>query len=130
MARERSNERSDPESHQQGKIATQPRVSQQDGHDIFVRAHTSVRAENRRRKPWVRKWPRHCLIFDTETTVDTIQDLNFGVYRRCELVRETYRCVAEGIFYRDDIAKSDLELLQRYSINPKTSPSIEHFPAP
>jgi hypothetical protein len=98
--------------------------------DIFVRAHTSVRTKNQRDRRWVTKWPRHCLIFDTETTLDPLQTLNFGVYRRCELVGGKYLCVAEGIFYRDDLPKRELKLLQQYKINPRTLPPIEYFPAP
>jgi hypothetical protein len=98
--------------------------------DIFVRAHTSVRAKNQRDPRWARKWPTHCLIIDSETTLDPLQSLNFGVYRRCKLVRGKYLCVAEGIFYRDDLPKRELKLLQRYRINPETLPAIEYFPAP
>src|ERR1700730_691359 len=95
-------------------IGSQRDKSEQVHHAIFVRAHTSVRTKNRsdrRRSP---KWPEHCLIFDTETTLDSIQKLNFGAYRRCKLVGDKYVCEAEGIFYRDDLPQSQMKLLQRY----------------
>jgi len=95
-----------------------------------VRAHTRVRTKSGRDRRWSAKWPKHCLIFDTETTLDPTQKLNFGAYRRCVLVDDEYRCLQEGIFYRDDLPGSQAELLKRYRENPKTLPSIELFPAP
>src|SRR5262249_54022119 len=71
----------------------------------------------------------HCLIFDTETTLDSLQKLNFGSYRRCKLVGDKYLCVEEGLFYRDDLPKKQVKLLEEYKINPKTLPSIELFPS-
>jgi len=50
-----------------------------------VRAHTSVRKKVATDRRWSPKWPEYCLIFDTETTLDTAQKLNFGTYRRCKL---------------------------------------------
>src|SRR5215831_4742494 len=84
--------------------------SQQERHDIFVRAHTRVRTRIGRDRRWSAKWPRHCLIFDTETTLDPTQKLNFGTYRRCVRVDDEYRCLQEGIFYRDDLPGSQAEL--------------------
>src|SRR5580704_13515464 len=101
----------------------------QEHHDIFVRAHTSVHAKNAWDKRWSPKWPKHCLIFDTETTLDPAQKLNFGAYRRCKLVGSKYVCVAEGIFHRDDVSEADLKLLQEYRSNPPTLAAVEHFPA-
>jgi hypothetical protein len=110
-------------------IVTTIDLPEQDRHDIFVRAHTRVRKKDARDRRWSPKWPKYCLIFDTETTLDTAQKLNFGTYRRCQLTRNKYVCVAEGILYRDDLPKSQLKLLQRYKNNPSTIPSIELFPA-
>jgi len=109
------------------KKENKPRL---EGHAIFVRAHASVRTKNQHDRRSSPKWPKYCLIFDTETTLDPIQKLNFGTYRRCKLVGNKYDCVAEGIFYRDDLPKFQVKLLQRYKRNPKTLPSIEYFPAP
>ena len=97
--------------------------------DIFVRAHTRVRPKD----PWDRRraptWPPHCLIFDTETTLDPAQTLNFGVFRRCELVGSKYLCVTEGLFHRDDLSKTELRLMQRHAANPPTLAAAEYFPA-
>lgn len=104
-------------------------ISNQECHDIFVRAHTSVRTRKQRDRRWSPKWPEYCLIFDTETTLDPIQKLNFGTYRRCKLVGHKYLFAEEGIFYRDDLPASQVQLLERYKLKPKTLPSIELFPA-
>jgi hypothetical protein len=109
-------------------IASVESASVQQAHEIFVRAHTSVCTKDPRDRRWSPKWPKYCLIFDTETTLDSIQKLNFGTYRRCKLEGDTYLCEAEGIFYRDDVTESELKLLQRYKINPATLPPIEVFP--
>jgi hypothetical protein len=111
------------------QLKTKRNNSQQERHDIFVRAHTSVRAKNAWDKRWSPKWPKHCLIFDTETTLDPAQRLNFGAFRRCKLVGFKYVCVAEGIFHRDDASEADLQLLQKYRSNPPTLAGVEHFPA-
>ncbi len=105
-------------------------MSEQESPEIFVRAHTIVRTKkNARDRRWSPKWPKYCLIFDTETTLDPTQKLNFGAYRRCQRVGDKYICVAEGIFYKDDLPERKLKLVQRYKSNPKTLPSIEVFPA-
>ncbi len=97
--------------------------------DIFVRAHTSVRTKTAWDRGWSPKWPRHCLIFDAETTLDPAQKLNFGAFRRCKLVGSRYVCVQEGIFHRDDVTDAHRNVLQRYQSNPPTLPEIEYFPA-
>jgi hypothetical protein len=98
-------------------------------HDIFVRAHTSARTKPASDRRWSPKWPNHCLIFDTETTLDPAQKLNLGAFRRCKLVGSKYVCVAEGIFHRDDVTKGQSKILQRYKSDPPTLPEIEYFPA-
>jgi DNA polymerase type B, organellar and viral len=98
-------------------------------HDIFVRAHTSVRTKTASDRRWSPKWPTHCLIFDTETTLDPAQKLNFGAFRRCKLVGSRYVCVAEGVFHRDDVTNAQSSVLQRYKNDPPNLPEIEHFPA-
>src|SRR5215469_6106642 len=111
------------------EVVSSENSSNQERHDIFVRAHTRVRTRIGRDRRWSAKWPRYCLIFDTETTLDPAQKLNFGIYRRCVLVDEEYLCLQEGIFYRDDLRGSRLKWLDRYRRNPKTLASIETFPA-
>lgn len=103
--------------------------SKQERHDIFVRAHIPARMKNAWDRRWSPKWPRHCLIFDTETTLDPAQTLTFGVFRRCKLVGSKYLCVKEGIFYGDDVSKLELQLLQRYKNNPHMLSAAEYFPA-
>jgi hypothetical protein len=98
-------------------------------HDIYVRAHTPVKAK----KPWDRlrssKWPRYCLVFDTETTVDPKQKLTFGCYRRCQMEADGYRCIEEGLFYADDLRQSDVRTLEEYISDKKNAASVEQFPA-
>src|SRR5580704_1822395 len=103
------------------RLARTGTIREPERHDIFVRAHTSVRSESdyHRGSP---KWPRHCLIFDTETALDTAQQLNFGAFRRCKLVGSKYVCVAEGIFHRDELTKAEANALQRYKDDPPTFP--------
>jgi hypothetical protein len=62
--------------------------------------------------------------------LDPAQKLSFGSFRRCVLVGDKYRCLHEGIFYRDDLPGSQVKLLEQYRRNPKTISSIELFPAP
>ncbi len=53
-------------------------------------------------------WPENVLVFDTETTTDEIQKLTFGSYRHCVWQDDgTLVCLEEGIFYGDDISRSD-----------------------
>lgn len=52
---------------------------------------------------------RHILVFDTETTTDTAQNLTFGCFRIYEL-REDGRVLAlieEGLLYQDDLPERD-----------------------
>src|SRR5580692_10920910 len=86
-------------SSRRGRLAEDEAVERK-GNDIFVRAHTSVRTKTAWDRGWSPKWPRHCLIFDAETTIDPTQKLNFGAFRRCKLVGSRYVCVEEGIFHR------------------------------
>jgi hypothetical protein len=48
-------------------------------------------------------WPRRVLFFDTETTTDPTQTLNFGSYRKCRMIGAKYVCVEEGFFYADEL---------------------------
>src|SRR5881628_1398407 len=58
---------------------------------------------------------RHILTFDTETTTDTTQALNFGSWRIYELTAKGYlRAISEeGLFYADDLPERDPEGLSR-----------------
>src|SRR5262249_12194935 len=56
------------------------------------------------------QWPRspNVLVFDTETTTDAAQALNFGVYRVCCWTGDsTLAPEQEGLFYADDLPERD-----------------------
>jgi hypothetical protein len=91
--------------------------------------HTSVSTKTASDRRWSPKWPRHCLIFDTETTLDPAQKFNSGAFRRCKLVGSGFVCVAEGIFHRDDVTNAQSNAAQRYKSDPPSLPQIEHIPA-
>ena len=102
-------------------------ITRQEQQDIFVRAHSRVRTKDSLDRRWSPAWPEQCLIFDTETTLDPAQKLNFGVYRRCKLVGHKYLCVEEGIFYREDATPTVLKILERYRRSERAE--IHHFPS-
>jgi hypothetical protein len=104
-------------------------MEQPERHDIFVRAHTPVRTKAKWKRQGAHTWPEYCLVFDTETTIDTSQKLNFGCYRRCRLDGDNYRCIEEGLFYADRLPSEDLDVLDEYKRTEKNSPAIEWFPA-
>jgi hypothetical protein len=98
-------------------------------HDVYVRAHTPVRPKKEWDRKWSEKWPRYCLIWDTETRVDAKQKLTFGCYRRCVLNGYGYRCIEEGVFYADDLPQNDVAILGKYRDDKRNIASIESFPA-
>ncbi len=57
-------------------------------HDLYLRAHvvasgdTKQQAEQSKERP-PKLWLEFALIWDTETTLDLEQTLNFGVWRFC-----------------------------------------------
>jgi hypothetical protein len=58
------------------------------------------------------RYPRHWLIFDTETTTDTAQRLLMGCWRLCRTDdtdphRPRLECLEEGLFYPDDLNQWD-----------------------
>src|SRR6267378_1964086 len=101
-------------------------------HDIFVRAHTVVSEKRRPERHLPTRWPDDVLVIDTETTVDTAQRLNFGVYRLCKLGTWGYQTVEEGLFYADDLDKAQLNVLEHFIEDPKNLPCIDikRFPPP
>jgi len=101
-------------------------------HDIFVRAHTVVPEKKQPQRSSPAKWPDDVLVFDTETTLDTAQKLNFGVYRRCKLGPVGYQCVEEGLFYADDLDIAQRKVLEHFVDDPKTFPQLDvkMFPPP
>lgn len=87
-------------------------------HDIRVRAHTVVSQKESRPNRLTRtapaKWPDELLVFDTETTIDSHQELTFGAFRRCKLSSDGYVSVSEGLFHTDDLAVSQLDILKQF----------------
>ncbi len=101
-------------------------------HDIFVRAHTVIPEKKGPDRQPTAKWPKDVLVIDTETTLDTVQQLTFGVYRRSKLGPSGYECAEEGLFYADDIDAAQLNVLERFIEGPRNSPQIDlkRFPPP
>lgn len=90
-------------------------------HDLYLRAHIVVSGDTsnaekqsakRSRPP--KLWPDYALVWDTETTLDLEQTLNFGVWRFCELRGTEYATVQEGIFHADGLASEDIETILAY----------------
>ena len=105
-------------------------------HDIRVRAHTIVSQKESRPNRLTRsapaKWPDEILVFDTETTIDSHQELTFGAFRRCKLSSDGYVSVSEGLFHSDDLAVGQLDVLKQFVEDPQNSPqlSTKIFPPP
>ncbi|QUH03823.1 hypothetical protein HUO13_26095 [Saccharopolyspora erythraea] len=60
----------------------------------------------------------YVLVFDTETTIDTRQQLTFGMFRYCYVNAGAVSTLAEGILYADDLPSTDPDgfaVLQRYA---------------
>lgn len=90
-------------------------------HDLYLRAHvvvsgdTGKRAERAsKRSHFTKLWPDYALVWDTETTLDLEQTLNFGVCRFCQLQGAEYVTVQEGIFYGDELAAKDIQTILAY----------------
>lgn len=98
--------------------------------DIFLRAHTvALRKQSEQRtRPNAPKWPRRVLIFDTETRIDTRQELTFGVYRICDLVDGKYACAEEGLFYADGPTASERQVLEAYAAEHLPEVEAKSFP--
>jgi hypothetical protein len=90
-------------------------------HDLYLRAHIIVSGEGGEQPDKSPKhsrsrklWPDYALVWDTETTLDLEQRLNFGVCRFCQLQGAEYVAVQEGIFYRDGLARKDIQTILAY----------------
>jgi hypothetical protein len=90
-------------------------------HDLYLRAYiipsikANEHAENtRKRSSHPKPWPDYTLVWDTETTLDLQQTLNFGVWRFCQLQGTEYVAIQEGIFYRDGLAPKDIQTIRAY----------------
>jgi hypothetical protein len=101
-------------------------------HDVFLRAYAIPDSPNKKHKKRKQsqtkpeKWPRFALIFDTETRTTPDQSLTFGVYRICELVRDQYEVLTDGIFYADDLSAVELRVLKVYQQT--AIPDVPSFP--
>ncbi len=97
-----------------------------------MRAHTVIPEKKRSQRPSPAKWPEEVLVIDTETTVDTVQKLTFGAYRRCKLDPVGYLCIEEGLFYADDLDAAQRKVLESFVDDPKNFPrlDVKVFPPP
>lgn len=81
--------------------------------EILLRAYVPPRADNRPKfkRPIDQGPSEYCLIFDTETTVDT-QRVKFGTYQ----FRKSHEILEKGIFFdRNALANAEIELLRNYA---------------
>ena len=90
-------------------------------HDLYLRAHIVVSGDGSKQTEQSAKhsrspklWPDFALVWDTETTLDLEQKLNFGVWRFCQLQGTEYVTVQEGIFYRDGLDPTDIQTIVAY----------------
>src|SRR5713226_6597212 len=85
---------------------------------LALRAHTELVGKRKKQKPpppgeQEDAWPSSALVFDTETTTDQSQMLNFGVYIYCQLEHGEYVPKEKGIFYRDSLPERFVSTLAR-----------------
>src|SRR5207302_2456018 len=80
-----------------------------------IQGEASEQGDNSPKRSRKRKlWPDYTLVFDTETTLDLEQRLNFGVWRFCQLQSTEYVAIQEGIFYRDGLDPKDVQTILAY----------------
>src|SRR5579884_3984986 len=108
-------------------------------HKIYVRCHTRIlndKPEQNEQKPRVSKspvLPKYVLLIDTETTTDERQALNFGAYQFSAADSEgNYVCREEGLFYADDLDRTQLDVLKTYvkekAVNPtRKGPNLKLY---
>lgn len=92
-------------------------------HDLYLRAHIVVSTDeggeqkdkSPKRSRSRKLWPDYALVFDTETTLDLEQRLNFGIWRFCQLRDRKYITIREGIFYRDGLDPKDVQTIRSYA---------------
>ena len=89
-------------------------------HDLYLRALAIPVVKKKKKKDTKAaviheepKWPE-VLAVDTESRIALDQSLTFGVWRRCNLVGQSYEVVEEGIFYADDLPAKELKILKDY----------------
>jgi hypothetical protein len=93
-------------------------------HDLYLRAHIVVSDDTEGQAGQPAKhsrapklWPDYALVWDTETELDLEQTLNFGVWRFCQLQGAEYVALQEGIFYRDGLAREEVQTILAYKQN-------------
>lgn len=100
--------------------------------DIYLRAHTVVLDQSKRRSPKdttsatsnLPKWPDYAVVFGCESRTDITQDLTFGFYRILKLNCDTYVLEEEGAFFEDNLSLAEREILEAYfrtAVSDKTS---------
>ena len=94
-------------------------------HDLHLRSHVVVLGNERKQGQKSvaipshppKLWPNYALVWDTETTLDLEQKLNFGVWRFCKLEGAEYVSIQEGIFYRDELLAHHIRTIRSYTRN-------------
>jgi hypothetical protein len=88
-------------------------------HDIYLRCHTRILGGKTKRKESFNRPAKeleYVLFFDTETTTDSRQTLNFGSYQFCERNPDgNFVCLEEGLFYADELDASQTDVLRQYA---------------
>jgi hypothetical protein len=92
-------------------------------HDLYLRAHIVVSTDeggeqkdkSPKRSRSRKLWPNYALVFDTETTLDLEQRLNFGIWRFCQLRDREYITIQEGIFYLDGLDPKNVRTIRSYA---------------
>lgn len=97
-------------------------------YDIYLRAHTVLPRKPMDKSAKDSKWPERILVFDTETTIDTRQELTTGIYRLCQLVDGRYICSEEGLFYADNLDRRQLKVLEAYVASNFAETEVKTFP--
>src|SRR5712691_10064845 len=95
-----------------------PRLNSPEPIPVYLRVHTRVKNEKQRGKYESRlpdTWSQFALVFDTETTTDIRQDLNFLWWRFCELKDGAYVCQQEGVVYANELDEASAELIRSFA---------------
>jgi hypothetical protein len=107
--------------------------------NLVLRVHTRLKSDNpkprasrHREKRNLPKWAPEALVLDCETSTEELgQKLNFGVYRKCKLVKGEYVTAEEGIIVADRLeereGKEAVELLQRFACTHKADTTCGRF---
>ncbi len=85
---------------------------------ISLRVHTRVKNEQPRGEYEGKlhdTWAKFALVFDSETTTDIRQNLNFLWWRFCELIAGSYVCQQEGVVYADTLDDASIELIRSFA---------------